>query len=197
MPAPTFFSSAARFRAWLRRHHGGGELLVGFHKIGSGKGGLTYPQALDEALCMGWIDGVRRNLDASSYTVRFTPRKKGSFWSAVNVRHVARLSKEGRMKPEGVVAFDARDEAKTAVYSYERAAAKLGAAQERAFRANKTAWDYFQSEAPWYRRTTTWWVVSAKKEETREKRLARLIADSAQGRRIGPFKYSAKKGTGG
>jgi uncharacterized protein YdeI (YjbR/CyaY-like superfamily) len=195
MAPAVFFPSQARFRAWLRKNGAkAAELLVAPHKAGSGKGGLTYPQALDEALCAGWIDGVRKNLDATSYTVRFTPRKAKSYWSAVNVRHFERLSKEGRIQPKGLAAFRARDAAETARYSFERAASKLDAAQERAFRANRKAWDYFQSQAPWYRRTATFWVTSARQEETRARRLATLIADSGRGKRIGLLKYSGKKG---
>ena len=182
---PTFFATPADFRAWLEKHHDEEkELLVGFYKRGSGRPSLTWPESVDEALCFGWIDGVRRGRDEESYTIRFTPRKPGSTWSAVNVARVEELTRLGRMRPAGLAAFEKRSEAKTGIYSYEQKEdAKLDKAEERQLRANKAAWEFFQSQPPWYRRNAIWRVVSAKKEETRKKRLAKLIEESAQGRR--------------
>jgi uncharacterized protein YdeI (YjbR/CyaY-like superfamily) len=183
---PTFFAAPAPFRAWLEKHHeSASELRVGFHKTGTGRPSITWREAVDEALCFGWIDGVRRRLDDDRYEIRFTPRAPSSTWSAVNVARAEELGSEGRMRPAGLAAFERRSEAKTATYSYEqRSDAKLTKGQERTFRANRTAWAFFQEQPPWYRRTATYWVVSAKKEETRAKRLAALIEDSANGQRI-------------
>lgn len=191
---PKFFAQASSFRTWLHAHHAtAGELQVGFHKVGSGKPSITYSQALDEALCFGWIDGMRRSLGASSYTIRFTPRRPDSIWSTVNVGHVRRLTAAGRMAPAGLAAFRKRDPAKTAVYSFENAPHSFAPAYVRAFRKNARAWAYFEGEAPWYRRTATWWVMSARKEETRERRLTVLIASSAKGRRAPGFIVGARE----
>ncbi len=186
---PTFFATPSEFRAWLEEHHGQTqELLVGFHKKGSGRPSITWPEAVDQALCLGWIDGVRRGIDDSRYAIRFTPRKPRSTWSAVNVRRAKELTALGLMRPAGLKAFAERAEEKSGIYSYEqRNAAKLDAASEQQFRTNKKAWRFFQAQAPWYRRTTTWWVISAKKEETRLKRMATLIEDSEHGRTIPPL----------
>jgi uncharacterized protein YdeI (YjbR/CyaY-like superfamily) len=181
---PSFFKSPAAFRTWLTRHHDGArELWLGFYKKTSGRAGITYPEALDEALCFGWIDGVRKSVDATRYTIRFTPRKSHSKWSAVNVRHVKRLSAEGRMRPAGLAAFERRGP-KRAGYSFEERPQKLPPAYRKRFQARKRAWAFFQKQAPWYRRTSVFWVVSAKKEETRERRLAALIDYSAKRERI-------------
>jgi uncharacterized protein YdeI (YjbR/CyaY-like superfamily) len=183
---PTFFTEPAELRAWLEEHHAEAtELLVGFHKKGSGRPSITWPESVDQALCFGWIDGVRRGIDEDSYTIRFTPRKKRSNWSAKNIKRVAELSREGLMRPAGLAAFEARTEDRSGIYAYEqRKTAKLDKDQERQLRANKKAWEFFQAQPAWYRRTATWWVISAKKEETRKRRLATLIDDSAQGRTI-------------
>ena len=185
MAEPTFFAEPSEFRAWLENHHETErELLVGFYKKGSGRPSITWPESVDEALCFGWIDGVRKSLGEDSYTIRFTPRKPGSTWSAVNVARVEELSRLGRMRPAGLEAFEKRSEAKTGTYSYEqKEAAELEKAEEKQFRADKAAWEFFQSQPAWYRRTAIWRVVSAKKEETRKKRLAKLIEESARGRR--------------
>jgi uncharacterized protein YdeI (YjbR/CyaY-like superfamily) len=191
---PRFFASQSAFRKWLEQHHAETrELWVGFYRKESGEGGITYPQALDEALCFGWIDGLRKAVDDSSYMVRFTPRKPDSIWSAVNVRHVERLIESGQMQKPGLTAFGTRDLKKSQLYSYERYDCKLEAAHEKQFQANARAWEFFRAQAPWYRRTTTMWVVSAKCEETRLKRLATLIADSEKGRRIGLLDYPKSK----
>jgi uncharacterized protein YdeI (YjbR/CyaY-like superfamily) len=168
-----------------RASRDGTGVWVGLHKKGSGRPSITWPEAVDEALCFGWIDGIRKSVDDDAYAVRFTPRKRTSTWSAVNVKRVAELASEGRMRPAGLAAFEAREEAKTGVYSYEqRHAAKLDPAAERELRANETAWAFFEAQPPSYRRTAVWWVVSGKKEETRRRRLATLIEHSAQGGRI-------------
>jgi uncharacterized protein YdeI (YjbR/CyaY-like superfamily) len=188
-PKPIFFPSPAEFRAWLEENHGQTqELLVGFHKRDSGRPSVTWPEAVDQALCFGWIDGVRRSIDASSYTIRFTPRKPSSAWSAVNIGRVKELMAKGLMRPAGLAAFEARLAKKSAVYSYEqRAAAKFDPAAEHRFQADREAWEFFQQQPPGYRRIATYWVISAKREETRARRLATLIQDSAQGRRIAPL----------
>jgi uncharacterized protein YdeI (YjbR/CyaY-like superfamily) len=183
---PRFFATPARFRAWLeKRHADATELWVGFYKRDTGKASITWPQSVDEALCFGWIDGIRKSLGEESYVIRFTPRRSTGKWSAVNIKRMAELEAQGRVMAAGRAAFARRDEEKSAEYSYERRfAAKLEPEQERRLRANREAWSYFESEAPWYRRTMTHWVVSAKREETRERRLATLIECSARGRRI-------------
>jgi len=187
---PLFFASPAEWRRWLSAHHARkDELWVGFHKRSTGRPSLTWPESVDEALCFGWIDGLRKSLDAERYMIRFTPRRAGSIWSAVNVRRVAELTKRWRMRAAGVRAFKARSAAKTAVYSFEqRKNPRLPPAYAKRFKANAGAWRFFTSQAPWYQRTMTWWVISAKQELTRLKRLARLIDDSTNGRRINPMK---------
>jgi uncharacterized protein YdeI (YjbR/CyaY-like superfamily) len=188
-PRPTFFRSPAEFRRWLERHHAEApELWVGFHKKGSGRPSITWPESVDEALCFGWIDGVRYRIDDTSYRIRFTPRKPRSVWSLVNVKRVAELKKLGRMAAAGLAAFAKADPKRSGIYSYERQNAKLDAASEKRFRANKSAWAFFKAQAPSYQRLTTYWVVSAKREETRRRRLVALIAGSAAGRRLGLLK---------
>ena len=184
---PTFFATPDKWRAWLARHHAtAAELLVGFYKRDTGRPSITWPESVDHALCYGGIDGVRKSLGAECYTIRFTPRRPGSTWSKVNLKRVQELEALGLMEPAGRAAHAARTAAKSGIYSYEqRAEAQFTPEQKRAFRRNRKAWAYFQAEAPWYRRTATYWVVSAKREDTRAKRLATLIADSAAGRRIG------------
>jgi uncharacterized protein YdeI (YjbR/CyaY-like superfamily) len=182
---PTHFANAAAFRCWLERHHASSaELLVGFYNKASGRGGLTYAEALDEALCFGWIDGVRRRLDADRYTIRFTPRRPRSIWSRVNLRHVARLRQLGKMHAAGLTAFAARTAQKTGVYSFENRPEKFPERLARQFRSEKAAWAFWQKQPPGYRRTAIWWVISAKQEATRQRRLGQLIADSAAGRRL-------------
>jgi uncharacterized protein YdeI (YjbR/CyaY-like superfamily) len=186
---PIFFATPADWRAWLEEHHDTErELLVGFRKRGSGRASITWPESVDEALCFGWIDGVRRRLDDDSYTIRFTPRRARSTWSAVNVARVKELEAEGRMHPAGLAAFARRSDDRTAIYSYEqRRTAELGEAYEAELRADPAAWAYFAAQPPSYRRAAAHWVTSAKREETRRRRLAQLVADSAQGRPIGPL----------
>lgn len=183
--ALTFFASAAEFRRWLEANHATAtELILGFHNKDSGRGGITYAEALDEALCFGWIDGLVRRLDASSHSRRFTPRKPGSIWSKINLRHVERLIAAGRMQPAGLAAHARRSAAKTGVYSFENRPEDLPPALKKTFRADARAWKFWSAQPPGYRRTATWWVISAKQETTRQRRLAQLIADSAAGRRL-------------
>ena len=181
----THFATAADFRRWLDCNHASAtELVVGFFTRASGGGGLTYPEALDEALCFGWIDGIRRKTDADTYSIRFTPRQRGSVWSNVNVRHVARLTAAGKMRAAGRRAFAARDAKKTGVYSFENRPQKFPAALEKIFRANPPPWKFWQAQPPGYQRLAIWWVISATQEETRQRRLAKIIALSAAGRRL-------------
>ncbi len=183
--APVSFKSSAAFRAWLRKHHRSVPALVlrlaKRHAAGSG---ISYAEALDEALCFGWIDGIRRRIDADSFSVRFTPRKPKSIWSRVNVAHVERLIRQKRMTKAGLAAFEARTDHRTGIYSFENRPAELPAAFRTQFKQNRRAWKYFQGEAPYYRRTATYWVLSAKQEPTRLRRLGILIACSAEGTRI-------------
>ena len=191
---PRFFASPAELRAWLAEHHASvAELWIGFYKKGSGRGRITYPEALDEALCFGWIDGVRKTVDGDSYTNRFTPRKRGSNWSEVNIKRAHELIGLGRMQPPGLAAFEARDEAKTEQYSHEARTRGLDEPYEQMLRENPAAWEFFQAQPPGYRRLASWWVMSAKKEETRRKRLATLIEDSAAGRRIAGLSKPGKQ----
>ena len=183
---PRFFKTSAEFRSWLAKNRtAASELWVGFFKKDSGKGGITYSEALDEALCFGWIDGVRKSVDAESYTIRFSPRQPKSIWSAVNTRRVAALTKAGSMDPSGLEVFRNRDPGRTLLYSYERERAEFTGLWLERFRSNAAAWRFFDAQPPWYKRTVTFWVMSAKKEETRSKRLDALIAESGLSRRIG------------
>jgi len=186
--APAFYASPEAWRAWLAAHHADEhEHWVGFHKRGTGRPSITWPESVDQALCFGWIDGVRKRVDDDRYMIRFTPRKRASRWSRVNVARVAELTEAGLMHPAGLAAFEARTEEGT--YSYEqREAAAFDPGRERRFRADEAAWAWFAAQAPWYRRTATHWVMSAKREETRDRRLARLIEDSAAGRAVGPLR---------
>ena len=180
---PKFFRTAADFREWLSTHHDDtSELLVGFYKKATGKPSITYPEALDEALCFGWIDGVRKSLDDSSYTIRFTPRRARSNWSEVNIKRVGVLKGMGRMHQAGTDAFARRDEAKTAAYSYEVRSRPFDPEAERAVRAVPAAWEFYQAQSPWFQRNAAFWVASAKRPETRAKRIAELIEHMREGR---------------
>ena len=184
----TSFPTPAAFRAWLAKNHARvDELLLCCFKVHAAEQGVTYAQALDEALCFGWIDGVTHGLDGDSYRQRFTPRRPRSTWSRRNVEHVERLRKAGRMAPAGLAAYAARDESRTGLYSFEQERPGLTPAQLKAFRANALAWAFYQGQAPGYRHLTAHWVVSAKKEETRAKRLGVLIDCAARGRKIPPL----------
>jgi uncharacterized protein YdeI (YjbR/CyaY-like superfamily) len=190
---PSFFQSSAEFREWLvKNHNKAAELIVELYKKDSGRRSITYSEALDEVLCFGWIDGVRRRIDEFSYSIRFSPRKPRSIWSRVNIKRAAELEKQGRMHVAGLKAFHGRNEALTRKYSYERKTSTLGPAYQKQFKANEQAWEFFQSQPPGYQRTATWWVISAKQEKTRLRRLQALISDSAQGRRLGVITLTAK-----
>jgi uncharacterized protein YdeI (YjbR/CyaY-like superfamily) len=179
---PTYFAKQTDFRKWLQKNHRKEtELLVGFYKVGSGKPSITWPQSVDEALCFGWIDGVRTSIDKDSYQIRFTQRKPGSIWSAINIKKVAALTKQGLMQPAGLAAFEKRKEERSAIYSHENEAAKLTKAFEKQFKANKKAWSYFQSLAPSYKKLSVHWVTGAKQERTQLKRLQQIIEDSEHG----------------
>jgi uncharacterized protein YdeI (YjbR/CyaY-like superfamily) len=196
---PTFFARPEDFRAWLEAHHDTApELLVGFHTMSSGRPSITWPESVDQALCFGWIDGVRRRIDGDSYSIRFTPRKQRSNWSVVNVRRVGELTELGLMRPAGVAAFERRSDDRTAIYAYEqRKTARLAAGQERRFKANPQAWKWFQAQPAGYRRTASYWVISAKRPETRERRLEQLIEDSAAGRTIRSLTPPSARGASG
>jgi len=185
-PPPQFFSTLADWRAWLEKNHAAfEELWVGFYKRASGRPSITWPESVDGALCFGWIDGLRKSIDAHSYKIRFTPRKPTSIWSAINSKRAKELSAQGLMHPVGRAAFEKRNADRSAIYSYEqRKSAKLPPPFEKQFRAHPHAWKFFQSQPPWYRRTSTYWVVSAKREDTRLKRLANLIDCSARRQKI-------------
>ena len=180
-----YFKTPAEFRRWLAAHHATDrELLVGFYKKASGKPGISYQEALDEALCFGWIDGVKKRVDEHRYTHRFTPRKAISIWSLVNARRVAELIALGRMAPPGMEAFKRRDPKKTGVYSFENRPKTFDAGLERLFRTNAGAWTFFSAQPPGYQRLAIFWVMSAKQEETRMRRLTALVKTSAEGKRI-------------
>ena len=184
-----YFASPDGFRAWLEEHHDSAtEVWVGYWKKHTGKPSLTWSQAVDEALCFGWIDGVLRRVDEERHVQRFTPRKPTSNWSAVNIAKVEQLRAEGRMRAAGEAAFALRRQERSGVYSYEqRDMAAFEPEQEERFRADAAAWAYWTAAPAGYRKMATWWVVSAKKAETRERRLGQLIADSAAGRRLKQF----------
>jgi uncharacterized protein YdeI (YjbR/CyaY-like superfamily) len=186
---PRFFATPADFRAWLERHHEShGELIVGFHRKGSGRPSITWPEAVDQALCFGWIDGVRRRIDDSSYSIRFTPRKARSTWSAVNVERMKELVAAGLVAPAGLAAFERRADDHTAIYSYEqRKNAQLEPDQEQRLCADHRAWAFFEAQPPSYRRAAIHWVTSAKKPETRERRLVQLVECSAAGQAVPPL----------
>jgi uncharacterized protein YdeI (YjbR/CyaY-like superfamily) len=187
---PRFFAGPDEFRAWLEANHAAeSEVLVGFYKKHTGRRSMTWTQSVREALCFGWIDGLTRRIDDDTYCIRFTPRAPHSNWSAVNVRHVEELLRAGRMHPAGIAAFEARSPETTGVYTYEnRHTAKLAPEQEEQFRSNERAWEFFEAQPAGYRQMAIFWVVSAKREETRARRLATLIDDSAHGRRIAPLR---------
>jgi uncharacterized protein YdeI (YjbR/CyaY-like superfamily) len=185
---PIFFKSQSDFRKWLDAHYATHtELWVGFYKKGSGKASITWPESVDEALCFGWIDGIRKSVDDVSYTIRFSPRKPRSVWSAINIKRAAELTSQGQMHPAGIQAFEARLENRSGIYSYEQRTDQLPDQYEKKLRRNKAAWEFFCAQSPSYRKVAGWWVVSAKKEETRIRRLDQLIEDSARGLLIKGF----------
>lgn len=182
---PQFFTTQEDFRKWLEENHDKEtELVVGFYNVKSGKGGMNWSEAVDQALCFGWIDGLRRKVDEESYSNRFTPRRGGSNWSAVNIEKVRVLTEKGLIKPAGIAAFAKRKDEKSAIYVYENEAKQFSGEFEKRFKANKKAWEFFQSQANWYKKQMTSWVMSAKQEATRERRLEKLIGESENERRV-------------
>jgi len=183
-----YFRSPADLRAWFEQHHQTAkELWVGYHKKSSGEQSVTWPESVDEALCFGWIDGIRKSVDETRYTIRFTPRRPGSTWSAVNIARVLALKEAGRMRLAGMRAFEARQENKSGIYSYEQRRDQLDEPFASLLQNNQAAWDFYQAQPASYRKAVNWWVVSAKMEETRLKRLAQLVEDSANSRTIPQF----------
>lgn len=190
----TFFKTPDEFRAWLETNHQNEkELLVGFYKKSSGNPSITWPESVDHALCFGWIDGVRKNIDEVSYYIRFTPRKPKGIWSKINVKRIEELTKLGLMMPAGLKAFSERDQKKQGIYAYENEVQQFHKDFEKEFRANKKAWSFYKEQAPWYIRNTTHWVMRAKQETTRLNRLRLLIKDSEKGQRLEMYSYKSKK----
>ena len=182
---PIFFPTQKSFRDWLEENHEtANEVFVGYYNVKSGKGGMTWSESVDEALCFGWIDGVRRSIDAESYCNRFTPRKANSNWSAVNIAKVAELTEKGLMKPAGIAAFEKRQDSKSKVYAYENELKQFSDEYQKRFQVNEKAWKFFEKQANWYRKQMINWVMTAKQEATREKRLEKLISESENERRI-------------
>ena len=177
----------------MKNHDKAAELLVGFYTKSSGKPSITWPESVDEALCFGWIDGIRRNIDEISYSIRFTPRRRSSIWSVLNIKRAEELIELDLMYPAGLNAFEKRDEKKSRIYSYENKDKKLSAEYEKKFKVNKKAWAYFKSKAAWYQRTASHWVISAKQKTTRLRRLETLIKDSENQREIKPLSYNRNK----
>jgi len=193
MPEPIFFTSPKEFRKWLEKNHTSEkEVFIGFYKRHTSKPSLTWPESVDQALCFGWIDGIRRSLGDASYMIRFTPRKPGSNWSAINIKKVEELTKLGLMKPAGLAAFAFREEKRSRIYSYEEKADALRPEFEKKLKANKKAWAFFQAQAPWYRKVASAWIMRAIREETKLKRLGDLITDSEAGRKVKPLSYQKK-----
>ena len=191
---PLYFETAADFRAWLQTNHDkASEIWIGIRKKGSGLPSVTYKEAVDVALCFGWIDGVMKSIDATSYRQRFTPRRKGSIWSAVNIAKIGELKCRGLMHPAGLAAFEARDPAKGQKYSFEQGEVRLPEPYEARFHGNAKAWAFFEGQPASYRKPAIWWVIGAKKAETRERRLGILIQDSEEGVRIAPLRRPGHK----
>ena len=191
---PIYFETPDAFRDWLAEHHEtADDVLVGFHRKATGKPSMTWAESVDEALCYGWIDGKTKRVDEERWAIRFTPRRIGSNWSLVNVRNVERLIGEGRMRPAGLRAYEARKASRTGQYSYENRPHDLPEPYASEFRRHVAAWDFFQSQAPSYRRTATYWVISAKQEATRSRRLSTLIDDSQAGRRVAALTPPGRK----
>lgn len=186
MASPRFFQTAAAFRAWLEANAStANELLVGYHKVATGRASMTWPESVDEALCFGWIDGVRKRIDDDTYSIRFSPRKPTSIWSAVNIGKFEQLRAQGRMTPAGEKAFANRTEAKSVVYAYEQAStAELSPDETRTFQRNKVAWRFFEGTPPSYKKVILHWVTTARRAETRAARLSRLVEACAEGRRL-------------
>ena len=182
---PKFFRKPADFRRWLEKNHAtAAELWVGFHKKDSGKPSITWPESVDGALCFGWIDGIRKRVDEISYQIRFTPRRRGSIWSAINIKRAKELVRQKQMQPTGLEAFAARIENKSGIYSYEQRSTELKQPYAKLLKKNKAASNFFEKQPPSYRKIIGWWIISAKKDETRMARLAKLISESAKGKRL-------------
>ncbi len=182
---PIFFQTPQEFRQWLEKNHQTEkELLVGVYKVGTRRPSMTWPESVDQALCFGWIDGVRRSIDEKSYSIRFTPRKPTSIWSAVNIRKMEELTKAGLMQEAGLKAFKLRKEEKSAIYSHEKEPAVLDPEFEKQFKANKKAWDFFTTQAPSYQKMMLHWIMGGKQEKTRWSRLEKTIRESEAGKRM-------------
>jgi uncharacterized protein YdeI (YjbR/CyaY-like superfamily) len=182
---PEFFQTPADFGTWLEKNHATAtELWVGFYTKDSGKPSITWPESVDQALCFGWIDGIRKRVDEISYQIRFTPRRRGSIWSAINIKRAKELVRQKQMRPTGLKAFAARIENKSGIYSYEQRSTELSQPYTNLLKKNKGAWNFFEKQSPSYRKMIGWWIISAKKEETRMARLAKLISASARGKRL-------------
>jgi len=182
---PEFFQTPADFGTWLEKNHATAtELWVGFYKKDSGKPSITWPESVDQALCFGWIDGIRKGVDEISYRIRFTPRRRGSIWSAINIKRAKELVRQKQMRPTGLKAFAARSENKSGIYSYEQRSTELKQSYAKLLKKNKAASNFFKKQPPSYRKMIGWWIISAKKEETRMARLAKLISESAKGKRL-------------
>lgn len=191
---PIYFPTPADLRRWFEANHAAAtELILGYYKVGAGRPSVTWPESVREALCFGWIDGVRKSIDAESYQIRFTPRRPGSIWSAVNIRLVGELMAQGKMHPPGLAAFEKRKAEKSEIYAFEQKDVEFSAEYEARFRAHPEAWALFQKMPKSYRTQATWWVMSAKQQATREKRLAELIAESAAGRRLKQYRRPGDK----
>jgi uncharacterized protein YdeI (YjbR/CyaY-like superfamily) len=182
---PKFFRTPSEFRNWLEKNHAKKrELWLGFYKKASNKASITWPESVDEALCFGWIDGIRKRVDEISYQIRFTPRRRGSIWSAINIKRARELTKQKRMRPTGLKAFATRTENRSGIYSYEQRRAELEEPYISRLKKNKSVWDFFQAQPPSYRKMMSWYIMSAKTEETRSKRLEKLMKASAKRKRL-------------
>jgi uncharacterized protein YdeI (YjbR/CyaY-like superfamily) len=180
-----YFKSAVDFQRWLEKNHATAtELWVGFYTRDSGKPSITWPESVDQALCFGWIDGIRKRVDEISYQIRFTPRRRGSIWSTTNIKRAKELVTQKQMRPTGLKAFAGRSENKSGIYSYEQRSTELSQRYAKLLKKNKAAWNFFEKQPPSYRKMIGWWIISAKKEETRMARLAKLISESAKGKRL-------------
>ena len=187
---PIYFKTPAEFRVWLEQNHSEARfLMVGFHKKGTGQPSMTWPESVDEALCFGWIDGVRKGVDGNRYTIRFTTRKAGSIWSTVNIAKVQVLTNQGRMQPAGLAAFQARKENRSGIYSHEQSIVDLPEPYLGLLRQHPTAWKFFEAETVSYRKAASWWVTSAKQEKTRLARLEKLVSYSLKGERVPQFRW--------
>jgi uncharacterized protein YdeI (YjbR/CyaY-like superfamily) len=189
-----FFETSHDFRKWLEENHAGAqELWVGFYKVNSGKPSITWPESVDQALCFGWIDGIRKSVDDVSYAIRFSPRKPGSIWSAVNIKRIQELAEKGLVHPAGISAFEKRKENKSGIYSYEQRSVDLPSPYAEIFKQNQAAWEFYEAQPASYRKAAYWYVLSAKKEETRLQRLENLISVSSNKQRLFMFTREAAK----